>query len=428
MARAPLAGAFVQILSLGDRDGRQTVTSDTAGRFAFDSLARGPYAIGFFHAKLDSLGIDAPLLRVEVGGSAPVEAGLAVPSATTMVGAACGRRTARDSLGIIVGHVREVATVRPIQRAIVRARWSEIVIDRKGTRAQVQEASARTSESGWFGLCGVPRGGLLVMRAIAAGDSGGVLEVEVPDDGLLVRDLYLPSLGTTAGMPASGLRGIVRNALGDPLHGATVKFIADARETTTDDRGAFAFSTLPPGTQMIEARAIGYVPHRVPIDLFPQQVASVDLLMAEVATDIDTVRVLGHKPRVADLYAGFDRRRRLGQGIFLDPDAIEMRRPLVFTDLLRGLNGVEIVASDLVARTVAMRATDARERCEPSVVMDGIRLSIDRMNLDDMIPAAAVKAIEVYPRRSQAPPQYQSQECGTIVVWTGARGWLAGKR
>ncbi|MBL8983143.1 MAG: hypothetical protein JNL26_13215, partial [Gemmatimonadetes bacterium] len=47
---------------------------------------------------------------------------------------------------------------------------------------------------------------------------------------------------------------------------------------------------------------------------------------------------------------------------------------------------------------------------------------------DDVIPADLVRAVEVYPRRMQAPPEYQDGDCGSVVVWTGMRGLLNRKR
>src|SRR5688500_18555648 len=67
IARRPLAGATVQLVatdSIG-RFGRTTV-SDSLGRFSIADVPEGRYRLGFFHAKLDSLGVDAPLREVYV--------------------------------------------------------------------------------------------------------------------------------------------------------------------------------------------------------------------------------------------------------------------------------------------------------------------------------------------------------------------------
>ena len=63
--------------------------------------------------------------------------------------------------------------------------------------------------------------------------------------------------------------------------------------------------------------------------------------------------------------------------------------------------------------------------CEPLLVLDGQRVPLNGMNINDLIPSHLVRAVEIYPRRMEAPLEFQSISCGTIVVWTGARGWLA---
>src|SRR5690606_33671206 len=72
MTNQPLEGAVV-LLSGTSR----TVTTDAGGRFRFelDSAASGTYTIGFFHPKLDSLGVTPPPRHIQVnaGGENFVE-------------------------------------------------------------------------------------------------------------------------------------------------------------------------------------------------------------------------------------------------------------------------------------------------------------------------------------------------------------------
>jgi hypothetical protein len=160
------------------------------------------------------------------------------------------------------------------------------------------------------------------------------------------------------------------------------------------------------------------------VDVSPAGNTRVELTMADFPTEIDTVRVLAARARRPSMLDGFEHRRRLGHGTFFDPDQLEIRRPLVFTDLLRGIPGVEIRSLDMMTRAVTMRAVDGLP-CVPALVVDGMRLPLEDVNIDDVVPADLVKALEVYPRRIQAPPEYQTLKCGSVVVWTGVRGWLA---
>lgn len=428
VSHAPLAGALVQLVSSethGD-DVRLTTSTDSAGRFAFAPVGRGRFVLGFFHPKLDSLGVEPPLTTVDIREERDHALELAVPSVATVLHRACGEGAMRDSSGAVMGYVRNAATAGVVERSTVRARWSEIVIGGKGgAQVRVRESIARTGDDGWYALCHVPAGGLVLVNAAHASDSGATLEVSVPDDGLLVRDVYLsPPASAETPRASATVRGTVRDPYGAPLAGARVRLWGEVRETRSNERGEFVLGGLPSGTRMLELRALGYAPRRELVDLVPVLDVVVDLPLEEFPTTIDTVRVFGARPDARDPLAGFARRRALAQGFFLDPDQVERRRPLNFSDLLRGIAGVDIVTIG-GARAVVMRALDGLGDCEPELVVDGLRVPRYDGSIDDLIPASVIQAIEVYPRRMQAPAEYQSLTCGSVVIWTGARGWLA---
>jgi hypothetical protein len=318
---------------------------------------------------------------------------------------------------------RDAASGQGLPDVALAAHWSAIVIDSRGARADVQRTSGVSDRRGRFVLCGVPRGATLLLSAVAGTDSVDDLELDVPDDGVLTRDLYLSPAGDEGHRPV--VRGRVLDVGGAPVPGARVRLWGTEVETTADERGIFRLTTHRAGTQMLEARMVGYVPHRRVIDLLPDTSSgSIDLELTEFATEIDTVRVLA-RARRPESSEGFERRRRLGHGVFLDPDALAARRALVFTDLLRGVPGVEIVNHDLMTRGILMRSALGGTRCEPLLVIDGVRIPLLGTSIDDLVPTGAVRAVEVYPRRIQAPPEYQTEDCGSIVVWTGDRGrWL----
>ena len=426
VGRVPLAGANVQLVPV---DGamhavaRRTTHTDDAGAFGIDSLPAGRYLVGFFHPRLDSLGLDPPVKRVELRGGRIATVELAVPSSETVVATWCGPKAAADSLGVVLGYTRDPTSANTWADARVSAQWRMISISPSGARAVVQGASTQASPRGWFALCGVPRGGLVVLRASTEADSSATLEVDVPDDGVLRRDIAF-ARGT--GTMTEVVRGVVRDANGQPVSGARLRWWGTELEVRADERGAYALPAMP-GTQLLEARMVGFVPTRRVVDVAPGAM-SVDVELPEFPMEIDTVRVLARRPRSQGALADFERRRQRGHGIFLDAAAIEVRRPLTFTDLLRSMPGVEVRNADLMARSVRMRSTNGLDACLPVLVIDGARVPVLDMNLDDVIPADLVRAVEVYPRRMQAPPEFQGEDCGSIVIWTGVRGWLAKPR
>ncbi|MCC6927717.1 MAG: carboxypeptidase regulatory-like domain-containing protein [Gemmatimonadaceae bacterium] len=428
ISHATLSGAVVQLVSQRGTL-RLTATTDSTGRYAFAAVERGTFLLGFYHAKLDSLGVEAPTSTIDVRDDEVLAIDLAVPAVATVLRRACGSGAMRDSSGAVMGYVRSAATTGPVEGASVRGRWSEIVIGKRGAEVKVREVKARSADDGWFTLCEVPAGGLVLVNAAAGRDSGATLEVSVPNDGLLVRDLLVRDVEVSphaGGAVSSTVRGTVRTPYGEPLAGARVRLYGETREVRSNARGEFTLAGVPAGTRMLELRALGYAPRRELVDLVAQQEVVVDLPLEEFPTTIDTIRVYGARPALGDVMAGFVRRRALSQGVFLDPEGLERRQPLAFSDLLRGIAGVDVVTTDGV-RAVKMRGSDGEARCEPELVVDGLRLPRYESDIDHLIPVSIVRALEVYPRRIQAPVEFQAPDCGSIVVWTGARGWL-GKR
>ncbi len=257
VGRRALPGAHVQFVPLDPArhsDGRRTTRSDSTGGFAVADLPPGRYLAGFFHPRLDSLGLEPPLTRIDFRAGRALTLELAVPSTESVIAGWCGRRASSDSTGVVLGFTPDAKGASTWADASVTAQWRTITIGATGARAGVQRATAGANSRGWFARCGVPRGGAL---------------------------------------------------------------------------------------------------------------------------------------------------------------------------LLRSTPGVNVRPIDLMTRVIRMRSTNGLEACVPVVVIDGVRVNMPDMNLDDIVPADLVRAVEIHPRRMQAPPEFQGDLCGTIAIWTGLRGWLA---
>lgn len=461
IAREPLPGAVIQLMKLGadpEHALRLTGRSDIDGRYEIPDVPDGTFMIGFFHPKLDSLGIEAPLRRVRLPQEAARALDLSVPSAATIVTSACGRHALRDSTGLIAGYVLRPEDGSTRENAQVLARWSEIILDKGGARAATREVTAVTGPTGWFGLCGVPNNALVLMRVAAGSDTGSFVELDVPPHGVLLRGLYLSaqpiarlgdddaervapavvsdSLGrrlVRAGATAQTatrdgrvrLTGVVRSRYGEPVSSARVSIWGSRYNAITNADGEYTITDIPPGSHTLEVRAIGYVPSRTVVDLFTQQPMHADVSMTDFPTEIDTVRVLTSRPKPEMSPGSFEFRRKQGYGTFLDAEQIERRAPQQFSDLLQATRGVQVSTSGVTSTQILMEGNSPKAVCEPLLVLDGQRVPLNGMNINDLIPSHIVRAVEIYPRRLEAPPEFQTIECGTIVVWTGARGWLA---
>lgn len=454
IARTPLAGAVVQLMQLGrtvDAAERRVATTDSSGRYSIESAPAGSFMLGFFHPKLDSLGLEAVTrsLRGAPGDTLAID--LAVPSPRTIVAGACGGSAMRDSSGFVAGYVLAAGDDRPQESASVDARWSEVVIDGLGIHGANMAATAITGAGGWYGLCGVPPGALVLLRVATNADTGSFVALEMPDNGILLRSLYVAtgesSPGKLSAIPASSrgvralpaastasprlraasalLDGLVTSQYGEPLANARVRLFGSTYETTTDAEGEFSLAGLPPGSHTLEARALGYLPMHVAVDLFPGRRAHASVTMNDFPTVIDTVRIRASRPRALTTPAGFDARRRVGYGTFFDAEQIEQRGPQQFSDLLRAVRGVFVTSTGIAGSTISMEGNNTLTACQPLIVIDGEHVPLNGMNINDLIPTTVVTAVEIYPRRLEAPPEFQTLDCGSIVVWTGARGWLA---
>ncbi len=102
---------------------------------------------------------------------------------------------------------------------------------------------------------------------------------------------------------------------------------------------------------------------------------------------------------------------------------------IVAARLAAGQSTVRGVVYDSVARAGHPNASVQLVPVDtPVLVIDGTRVPMHDMNLDDVIPADLVRAVEVSPRRMQAAPEFQGTDCGSLVIRTGLRGWVARPR
>ena len=128
-----------------------------------------------------------------------------------------------------------------------------------------------------------------------------------------------------------------------------------------------------------------------------------------------------------------DAEKGINHGYFITPEDIERRRSPFVSYLVEGIPGIRVVRdpTDHVrsARIKGPLRVGHLDWCDMTIYVDGARFwprlhsktafdSEDSVDL--VIGAATINAIEVYPRPTGAPPQYQSLNgtCGVILIWT----------
>jgi len=438
IGRMPLAGAWVQ-LSATDSLTKfvRTVASDSLGKFAFDSIPAGRYAIGFFHPLLDSLGAEPMFRDLVVKGRGPVRMDLATPSQTLLKAAMCGPQQLPDTAtgALLIGVVRDARDRTVVAGATVTAQWLEFIL-RKRARLErrPQRLNATTGANGMFVLCNVPGAGSVYLSANRGADTTDVIELFPAKSGLLRRELYLgasrtvavadstPRTDTAAPLPRrihlgdERLRGTVVTADGDrPLAGAMVR-IADGPQTRTDARGEWTLANAPAGTRMLEVRAIGYFPENRPVDVIPGA-APLTVPLVTFKAMLDTVRITVR--RAQDRSSGtFDERRRSGMGRYITAEEIERRNVFWLSDMFRMIPGVRLDGGGF-DRTILVR-DDFGQNCAPSVYIDGLYMwRLSAFEIDALLPAQQVRGVEIY-AGAATPFEYQRTvpACGAILIWT----------
>jgi hypothetical protein len=407
ITRTPLARATVQLVAADDPSRFALSTeSDSSGQFAFENVPPGRFRIGFFHEMLDSLGVDPPLKEVNVVGTKPVIADLGTPSGARIRTAICGAGTASDSGAVITGFVRDAKTGQAAAGVTVSGDWLEYSLSRGGINRRMARRTAKTSDNGWYALCNVPSGGIVALVANRGADSTGLVEVQVPLDGFLRREIYL-------GRANSGrISGTVVSAIGyRPLADAQV-MIVGGPQARTNERGEWSIANAPEGTRMLEVRALGYYPDRRHVNVVEGS-APVRVALSTLKAVLDTVKI--RASRLA-LDEGFMKRKRIGLGKFITPEDIMRFTPVNTTDLFKRLPGIRV---DTDTDAIKMRGA-FEDWCTASVFIDGQYMSFLTIeDIDSWVPPQRVAGVEVY-SGAFVPSEFQVglNGCGSIAIWT----------
>jgi hypothetical protein len=445
IARRPLADAIVQLAmvpSPGAIGTVRTMRTDSSGRYDFTRVGAGTYLLGFQHVAVDSLGLRSAVQRLDLRDERLVRTAMFVPSIAGIIGSVCGRHEARDSVAVMLGSVRDADTDDPVPGAFVSLRWGEVVLGRDGSmQRSTPIVDVFANDEGWYTAC-VPAGIPVTVRASHETELSGSVELVIGLDGLRRRDLYIGS-ADAAVVPADSSRaataserivetgsgqasGIVRALNGKPIGGARVALLNGVGETRTNERGEFVLPNLPRGTHTLEARALGYVPGQVVVDIVAFRRDPAELVLLDVSAFLlDTVRVAAVRRLDAAARLGFERRRRMGLGTFRDEATLDTMRAMRFRDLVSGIPGLQFVRGrtidDSWREHVEFTMGGRSSPCLPVIYLDGAQLIQAETDLDVLINPRSVRRIEVYQRGGSVPAEFRVNEaCGVLAIWTGA--------
>jgi hypothetical protein len=424
----PLAGAIVRV-DTSDMFSR----TDSDGRFRIEGIPPGMHALRVEHPLLDTLGI---ALRSETlpfaAGEAKV-AELATPAPETLLQILCSPQWRTRGPAALVGRVREADNGGPATGAKVSLVWYELAAG-TGLRRVPRVRESLVGPDGTYRICGLPTqldGKVQVLRGTL---TSGEIAIGFGEDLLALRSMSIAAPdaliaaapGSDSVAPSAArmlgtarLTGRVLTKSGQPLARARVQLEGTTRATVTRQSGEFVLDSLPPGTQSVAVRMLGYAPIEHAVDLVSRESRSVTITMTDFVPVLGEIRVTAQRERALD-GVGYARRKRVGIGTFLDGDQIN-RASLNFTDVLRNVPGLRIMPAGNGRYVV----TDSRNPngCV-NIWVDGTQWQqLEPGDVDDFLKPHEIGAIEVY-SGTNAPVEYQTPgrgSCATVVAWTFRR-------
>ncbi|MEO7084170.1 MAG: carboxypeptidase-like regulatory domain-containing protein [Gemmatimonadaceae bacterium] len=399
---APIVDARVAMLGTG-----MSSTTDSAGRFRFDGVAPGGYAITMQHAAFDSVGLTGVSRRVVVSAVSDTVR-LFLPSFLSLWRAACGDTPVSDTAALVYGNVRDAAG-RPAVDATVDATWVDAGFDKAtGITQHRYRLEARSDSTGGYSLCGLPSQGGVQIHALKNTIETGVVDALPREPRIRRLDLLLGDAG------ASSLKGTVVGGIvaegGAPVAGARV-IVDESSETRSDKSGAFVVRGVAPGTRQIEVHALGMSPALTTVDVAGGDTARIAVELHRVVS-LDSVRVVAPLSVRQRRVANIEERRKQGFGYFRD--STEVAKYPTIAAVLNSVPGT-------TARGTPARTMVAFQGCTANIFLDGVHVK-GQIQLTDLYPEQ-IATIEVYPRAVSAPAEFvvpsgPGAGCGVVVVWT----------
>lgn len=237
--------------------------------------------------------------------------------------------------------------------------------------------------------------------------------------------LLLPALALLASAPPLAAQTIlgtlVDQQTGRPVSAGSMSLLteSDARvdQAVTDSAGAFVLRAAQAGAYRLRAEHAGYSAAVSPsLDLQAGDTVRVEFQLSTRQVVLSPLVVKGEPRRLDSALAGFDQRaRERAFGTFVTRDEIDRQHPVRTTDLLQTIPGVQLVPVSFGGRF----AVRMRGGCAPSVYLDGMRIRLFGMTIDDLVQPSEVEGIEVYRSGAEVPAEYSSGSgCGAVLIWT----------
>jgi hypothetical protein len=205
-----------------------------------------------------------------------------------------------------------------------------------------------------------------------------------------------------------------------PVEAAQINLVNKRGETVTsvitDRNGWFSVAAPYAGDEFfLHAERLGYQQTTLPVTVLGD--ANVTWPLRPTALALAGLEVQLESALSA---SGSYERRERGLGKFFGPTAIVDAQSLRASDLLATVPRVSILP-DADGNRVVMSGSAGR--CEPRVILDGLLVSVNGGEIDEILSMSTLDALEVYTSALQVPAQWSGPpmdraSCGAIVAWT----------
>lgn len=235
-----------------------------------------------------------------------------------------------------------------------------------------------------------------------------------------------------ASVPATSLQGqMVRGIVigvgdGEPIADAQLILRNEAGVTVATavsaSTGLFVLTLRAPGLVTLEVSHLGYADwETAAFELGRDQVIEVEVKLGVEAIPLDPITVVAESTMQLGTLAAF--RERMADpsldGYFILEEEIERRPMAKPSDLILGTPGMSV---GLASSTGGLdRGVIMSGGCPARTFIDGMRVQQgDGASIDDLLTPDRIAGVEVYPRATGAPVQYQDpgQRCGVVLFWT----------
>jgi hypothetical protein len=433
-----------------------SAATDAAGRFSIPDVLPGQYILEVRTPSLDSVNTvnQTSLTFTDSAGAVTVR----VPTAAQIASSVCGTDhviDARSKVGILLGTVDVPGDTTPPKGVHVMVEWREIRITTPSVYNEPKLSDVRTDARGTFRVCGVPLNTVLSVHGTTDSASTSYVSVKLTEGQRFARANLSLDQHVVAGGVLVGV--VLTDTTNQPIADAVVSLPDITMSTRTDSGGAFRLAGIPPGSQHVVVRRIGYGGLDTHIDFGTNAVVNRQIVLNRVTVLDSVVTTAAHRDVEMDDFAT---NKAMGLGHFWTRADLAKMEGALLESFLRQTPGLTIVRGahnqDWIGNATPPRSTCAgltpaslqsgaviqcliRERlyyvptademnmgasvaCLARVYLDGQLLnSGDPAQPVDLrqFPPSQIEAVEYYARPDVTPEKYmrmKNPQCGVLVI------------